>query len=117
MLFRSNAGVGHWQTMVFTVLCFLQLGNVLAIRSETESVFKQGLMSNKPLMLSVLFSIALQLSIIYVPVLNSVFRTQPLTFRELSIVFTLSSVVFFAVEAEKFFKRKRARQPHPSSPC
>ncbi|HDO22797.1 MAG TPA: cation-translocating P-type ATPase [Nitrospirae bacterium] len=112
-----NAGVGHWQTMVFTVLCFLQLGNVLAIRSETESVFKQGLMSNKPLMLSVLFSIALQLSIIYVPVLNSVFRTQPLTFRELSIVFTLSSVVFFAVEAEKFFKRKRARQPHPSSPC
>src|SRR5690606_13174989 len=29
----------HWQTMTFTVLCFSQLGHVLAIRSNTESLF------------------------------------------------------------------------------
>ena len=35
--------------MVFTVLCFTQLGHVLAIRSERESLFTQGVFSNKPL--------------------------------------------------------------------
>jgi Ca2+-transporting ATPase len=37
----------HWQTMVFTVLCLTQLGHVLAIRSEKESLFKIGVFSNK----------------------------------------------------------------------
>ncbi|WP_414719297.1 cation transporting ATPase C-terminal domain-containing protein [Trinickia sp.] len=35
---------GHaaWQTMTFTVLTFSQLGHVLAVRSERESLFAKG---------------------------------------------------------------------------
>ena len=33
----------HWQTMVFTVLTLSQMGNVMAIRSERKSLFRQGL--------------------------------------------------------------------------
>lgn len=43
-------GNDHWQTMVFTVLCLTQLGHVLAIRSEKESLVHQGLLTNKPLL-------------------------------------------------------------------
>jgi Ca2+-transporting ATPase len=98
-------GDAHWQTMVFTTLCLLQLGHVLAIRSERLSIFKQGLLTNKPLLAGVLLTILLQMATIYIPTLNSVFKTEPLTARELLLVFGLSSLVFVAVEIEKFFKR------------
>lgn len=42
-------GCAHWQSMVFTVLALSQMGHVLAIRSERESLFSQGLFSNMPL--------------------------------------------------------------------
>ena len=40
---RSHDGSAHWQTMVFTVLTLAQLAHVMAIRSERESLFRQGL--------------------------------------------------------------------------
>jgi len=99
-------GLPHWQTMVFTVLCLSQMGLVLAIRSERESLFSQGLLSNRPLAGAFLLTFALQMATIYVPVLNPIFKTQPLTLRELGFTLAMSSVVFVAVEIEKFFKRR-----------
>lgn len=96
----------HWQTMVFSVLCLSQLGHVLAIRSEKESLFKIGLFSNKVLLFSVIFSVFLQLAIIYLPIFNKVFHTQPLSLQELIITFALSTIVFITVEIEKFIKRR-----------
>ncbi len=101
---RSHA---HWQTMVFTVLCLSQMGHVLAIRSERDSFFKQGVLSNKPLLGAVLLTFALQMATIYVPVLNPIFKTVPLTANELCISLLLASAVFVAVEIEKAVKRPK----------
>jgi Ca2+-transporting ATPase len=102
-----RTGHAHWQTMVFTVLCLSQMGHVLAIRSERESLFSQGLFSNKPMLAAFLFTFGLQMATIYVPFLNPIFKTQPLELSELIIVLLLSSVVFIAVEIEKLFRRRR----------
>lgn len=99
-------GAAHWQSMVFTVLTLSQLGHVLAVRSERESIFKQGFLSNLPLLSAVLFTFALQMATLYVPALNSAFKTEPLTASELIICLAISPVVFLAVEIEKWLIRK-----------
>ena len=98
-------GVAHWQTMVFSVLALSQLGHVLAIRSERDSLFTQGVFSNLPLAITVGVTVALQLAVIYVPWLNAIFHTQPLAAGELLLCFALSSVVFVGVEIEKSLVR------------
>lgn len=102
-----KTGNAHWQTMAFTVLCLSQMGHVLAIRSDRESLFTWGFFSNKPLLGAFALTFALQMAIIYVPFLNPIFKTEPLTFGELAFTLALSSVVFIAVEAEKRFFRGR----------
>ncbi len=102
-----KAGGTHWQTMVFTVLSLSQMGHVLAIRSDKESLFKIGLLSNKPLLGAVLLTFLLQMATIYIPFLNPVFKTAPLSAGELFITLVLSSFVFIAVEIEKWFLRRR----------
>ena len=98
-------GSAHWRTMAFTVLTLSQLAHVLAIRSEQESLFRQGIASNLPLLGAVVFTFALQMATIYVPFMNVALNTDPLTPGELCFSLALSSVVFFAVEAEKWLVR------------
>jgi Ca2+-transporting ATPase len=97
----------HWQTIVFTMLCFVQLGHVLAVRSERESLFTLGLLSNKPLLGAVAIAVAVQLAIIYVPVLNRLFHTRPLDAAELGLTIAAALAVFGAVEVEKWIRRTR----------
>jgi Ca2+-transporting ATPase len=102
-----RSGNPNWQTIVFTVLCLSQMGNVLALRSEKESVFSQGLFSNKPLFGAIILTFLLQMATIYVPFLNPIFKTNPLSLNELLFTLGLSSVVFVAAEFEKWIKRKK----------
>ena len=95
-----------WQTIVFTVLTFSQLVHALVIRSEKSSLLSLGLFSNRYLLAAVLITVALQLAVIYLPFLNDIFKTQPLTATELGFCFLLPVSVFVAVETEKWFKRR-----------
>jgi Ca2+-transporting ATPase len=99
--------ISHWQTMVFTVLSLSQLGHVMAIRSESTFLYKQGITSNKPLFFSVAGTFLLQLMVIYLPQANKLFNTQPLTILELCICIGAASIVFHAVELEKWLIQKR----------
>jgi Ca2+-transporting ATPase len=100
----------NWQTMVFTVLTLSQMAHVLAIRSETESLWQLGLGSNRPLLGAVLLTFLLQMATIYVPVLNPIFKTEPLSALELLICLAASAVVFIAVEIEKVWLRRERLQ-------
>jgi Ca2+-transporting ATPase len=97
----------HWQTLAFTVLCFTQLFHVVAIRSEHASLFTLGLFSNKPLLGAVLVAVGLQLAVIYLPWCQPIFRTEALTLPELAATVAVSSLVFWVVEVEKWWRRRR----------
>jgi P-type Ca2+ transporter type 2C len=96
----------HWQTMVFSVLSFSQLGHVLAIRSDRTFLFKQGILTNKPLILAVGGTCVLQLAVIYLPFFNDLFKTEALSIGELAACLGMSALVFHAVELEKWLRTK-----------
>jgi Ca2+-transporting ATPase len=100
---------GHWQTMVFTVLTFSQLWHVMAIRSESQFSWRRPITSNPPLMAAVSLTVILQLMVIYLPILNPIFNTQPLSAFEFVVCILLSSIVLFAVEAEKLWRKQALR--------
>jgi Ca2+-transporting ATPase len=74
-----QAGRPEWRTLLFTSLALSQMAHVMAICSERDSLWTQGLLSNKALLISVLFTIALQTEVVLVPALQTLFGTTPLT--------------------------------------
>lgn len=99
--------LAYWQTMVFTVLVFAQLFHSLAVRSDIESLFSQGIFTNPFLIIAIAIGVFLQLALIYIPIFNELFRTQPLPFSDLGLCVAIASTVFIAVEIEKYLIRKK----------
>jgi Ca2+-transporting ATPase len=101
-----QTGREDWQTMLFTTITLSQMGNALAIRSERDSLFKVGLLSNKAMLGAVLLTFVLQMAVVYLRPLQELFNTVPLPLEDLTISLGLSLVVFAAVELEKWWKRR-----------
>lgn len=100
-----------WQTMMFTTLAFLQIGQALASRSSTTSFFSLGFMTNPALMLMVVITFVLQLVAIYVPFLDEFFHVTPLDLPDLLIAMAVGSFAFIAIELEKFVLSRMRSQP------
>jgi Ca2+-transporting ATPase len=98
-----------WQTYVFTVLCFSQMGHAMAIRSDHFFLFRQGLFTNLPLIGTIALTFCLHLALLYIPALQDIFSTTPLTLQELTACILVSLIVFHAVEMEKLL-RSRGKQ-------
>jgi Ca2+-transporting ATPase len=100
-------GQAAWQTMAVTTVVFAQVFQALAIRSNTESLFRQGVLSNKPLLASAAVVVLLQLVVIYLPTLHGLFGTVPLSPLQLAVTVLAGSIVLWVVEIEKAFRRRR----------
>jgi Ca2+-transporting ATPase len=95
----------NWQTMLFTTLTLSQMAHVLAIRSERTPLWQIGLLSNVPLLAAVMLTLILQLCVAYIPFLQQLFGTRPLSPFDLFLSILLSGVIFGAVELEKWVLR------------
>jgi P-type Ca2+ transporter type 2C len=97
-----------WQTMVFTTLTLSQMSHVMAIRSGNESLFRVGLRSNKLLLGAVILTFILQVLAIYVPFFQGFLETEALPIADFAIAVALSTVIFWAVEVEKWLVRRKS---------
>jgi P-type Ca2+ transporter type 2C len=95
----------HWQTMLFTILTFSETVIALAVRSERQSLFQIGLFSNPWMLGAIALTLGLHLAILYIPLLQDLFQTTALSLPELLLSFGVSSLVFWAIEAQKWLKR------------
>jgi P-type Ca2+ transporter type 2C len=102
---RANPS-SHWQTMLFTILTFSETVIALAVRSERTSLFQMGLFSNQPLLGAIVLTLGLHLAILYVPLCQNLFQTAALSVSELAFCLGISTLVFWAIEGQKWLKRR-----------
>jgi Ca2+-transporting ATPase len=100
-----GSGSPHWQTMIFTTLCFSQVGQALAMRSSRESLFKIGLRSNRLLLGMAAAVVIAQLGAIYLPFMHGFMYTTPLPLTDLLVSVGASALVLAAIEVEKWRSR------------
>jgi Ca2+-transporting ATPase len=101
---------GLWQTMLFNVLTLAQMAHAMAIRSERDSLFTIGIFSNRRMVQAVSITFLLQIAVTYVPFLQSTFNTVSLPPFEFVLCGVLASIIFWAVECEKWTSRRRSQQ-------
>jgi Ca2+-transporting ATPase len=102
-----RAGLGQWQTMLFTTLTLSQMAHILAIRNERASLFTAGLFSNTALLGAVLLTVFFQLAIVQLPILQAIFKTVSLSWQDWALSILFSSLAFAAVEMEKWWTRQK----------
>ncbi len=107
--YTPDFNIHYAQTIVFTVLIITQMFNALNASSETESVFKKGLLSNIYLILAISLSIGMQVAIIYVPVLAKLFKVVPLTGMDWLYITIVSSSILILGESVKLIRRKNLK--------
>ena len=95
----------HAQTMAFVVLSVSQLFLSLSMRNSRKSIFEIGLFKNKYLLLSILLGIVLQIAIISIPFLASVFKVYSLSINDFIFVFLISLVPLVINEIGKLILR------------
>jgi Ca2+-transporting ATPase len=111
--FLAVAGIGGlalgreaYTTMVFTTLALAQMGNALAIRSDRLLLMQLGLFTNLPLLGAVVLTFLLQMAVVYVPFLQGIFDTVPLSAEQLLLSLGFSTIVFIVVEVVKWIRQR-----------
>ena len=89
------------QTMAFGTLSFSQLWQSLNSRSDRFSLFKLGLGTNRYLLLAILVSGLLQLTVMFVPFLQEIFKVHALNSMQWLMVIGLSICPIIYVEILK----------------
>ncbi|MBN1836265.1 MAG: cation-translocating P-type ATPase [Spirochaetales bacterium] len=108
--YRFAERLPEWRTMLFTTLVFCQLTLALVERSNLQSLFRLGLLSNRAMLWAVGGTFGLQLAVIYVPFLQGFFKTMPLRASQLGICALLSLAMIAALEGSKAIARGRLRK-------
>jgi len=104
----SVEGLRVGRTVAFMILALSQVFHVSAIHGGEASFLAAPITRNRLLLAAVALTAALQFLVVYTPFGNTVFETVPLDSAELLVSLLLASSVFFAVEVEKSFRRRRA---------
>jgi magnesium-transporting ATPase (P-type) len=94
-------------TMVQAGIVVSQFFNAQAVRTDRESVFRVGLLSNPRLVAAGCLSIAMMAAISYWPPLQGVFNTAPLSPLDWAVLVAFGVLVLAAEETRKWRLRKR----------
>jgi Ca2+-transporting ATPase len=103
-MINTGFSLDYARTLIFCLIVTFELWSAFAARSEKYSLFKIGPFANRWLVIAVFSSLALQLAVVYVPFLQPVFNTVPLSLIDWLIIILLSSTALISVEIVKFLR-------------
>lgn len=98
-LFHNIFGMSliYAQTATFTYMAVAQLFHILNVRRLNGFGLEKTFFQNKLLLAAIVFSVVLQLMVVYLPFLNNVFGTEPLTLATWGIILAIVLVVTIIV--------------------
>lgn len=96
-------GLEKARTMVFTQTMLFEFFLIFNCRSEKKSALRLNPLENKKLLLAILISFALQLIIIYTPMLQAIFNVVPLNINDWIMV-TMFSAIALIIMPEIFHR-------------
>jgi len=99
--FYQGVDVNTQQTAVFTTLCLVQLSNALSVRTLGNNLIVKAFFANKLLWIAIISTLLLQVLIIYVPILNTVFQTSPLNLSTIAVILVATAGNIFFMEKVK----------------
>ena len=103
----KGGSLEHARTIAVTTMVLFQFFQAWNCRSETRSVFRINPISNPFLFYSMIAAFLAQIAVIYVPALQWVFRTEPLTAMEWVKIAATAITVIAAVEVDKLVRQYR----------
>ncbi len=86
---NSGASVITATTVAFTVFVMYQIFNVFNCKAK-------GMIPNKTLLIAVAASFLLQLSVIYLPFLQGIFRTTAISYMDWALIVVVASTIFLS---------------------
>jgi Ca2+-transporting ATPase len=102
---KEGHGLRYAETLAFMTLALTQVLHAFNARSPRRSAFTARLFTNGWLWAATVTCLMLQIAAAYVPVLQTVLQTIPLTTADWAVVLTFSIIPVAAVEAVKFGQR------------
>jgi P-type Ca2+ transporter type 2C len=103
-LIGGSGNITEARTMAFTTLVLAQLYNCFNARSDRVSAFHQ-MFANPLLWAAIALSVALQVAVVHVPLLNDAFDTSPLSLGQWAACVALASAVLWTDELRKLARR------------
>ncbi|HUT69019.1 MAG TPA: HAD-IC family P-type ATPase, partial [Dehalococcoidales bacterium] len=98
---QARMSIEEARTLTFCTLVTFEWFRAFNARSDERTVFKLGILRNRWLVASISVAILLQIAVIYVPFLQSAFRTTPLSISEWGIVILAGGSLFVIEETRK----------------
>ncbi len=95
----------HATTMALASIVFCQIGVVQCARTEKQSIFKVGLLSNPHIVKGIIFEILLISAIIYLPFMQQIFQTAPIAWSDWVFLVCCPVVIILLDEIRKVIAR------------
>lgn len=94
-------------TMTLGAIIFCQIGQVMNCRTQIQSIFKRGFFTNRTINLGLAIEVLLFSLLAYIPFLNGLFGTAPITSLEWGILILCPIPIFLLEEIRKAWLRRR----------
>jgi len=93
-------------TVAWLGIVTCQVGTAFAVRTDHASLRSVGVFSNRYLLGGIAFALAFAAALVYIPALNSLFGTAPLTGGQLATVLPFPFIVWGADELRRLLVRR-----------
>ena len=104
--------VAEARTSVINVVVMVEIAYLLNCRSLNHSFFSINLFSNPWLIGGILAMLAAQLLLSYMPLMNTLFHTAPISFESWLRIGVVGVIVFVVIEIEKWLRYGHGRGTH-----